>query len=113
MNTATQTSPSLSHSSTNLTWASDCSSSPSLTSASDLDAGDEGNQSSSSADCVDQESRAWIHRHQWQQELGTKSSSAPVLKKATKVSRIGHVHAALNFIVLYTRIIMDEFVYSR
>lgn len=88
VDTATQTSPTPSHSSTNLTWASDCSSSPCLTSTSEIEAAEEDNRSSSSVDCLEQDAGPWMRMHQWQKELGTKSSSAPVLKRAAKVLTI-------------------------
>lgn len=89
IDTATQTSPTPSQSSTNLTWASDCSSSPCLTSTSEVEVVEEDNRSSSSADCLEQDVGPWIRmHHEWQKELGTKSSSAPVLKRAAKVRKL-------------------------
>lgn len=85
VNAATQTSPSLSPTSTNLTWASECSSSPCLTSASDNDLIEE-----------DSQSAKMCKPPQWQQILSTKSSSAPVLKKVPiKVSCINHAFGRL------------------
>nr|XP_023011891.1 rho GTPase-activating protein 7-like [Leptinotarsa decemlineata]XP_023011892.1 rho GTPase-activating protein 7-like [Leptinotarsa decemlineata] len=77
---ATQTSPSLSPSSTNLTWASDCSSSPCLTSTSDSELLDEDAHSTSSRDTRDLLFSNGIFKHRRQQVLGSKSSSTPVLK---------------------------------
>ncbi|RZC32362.1 START domain containing protein [Asbolus verrucosus] len=59
INAATQTSPSVSPTSTNLTWASECSSSPCLTSISDNDLIDEDSQSLSSVDGREQLSPQW------------------------------------------------------
>ncbi|KAJ8969835.1 hypothetical protein NQ317_007708 [Molorchus minor] len=83
INAATQTSPSLSPSSTNLTWASECSSSPCLTSTSDSDLLDEDAQSTSSTDGKDHLAVTWAVPTQcWQNVLlGIKSSSAPILKR--------------------------------
>ncbi|KAJ8949156.1 hypothetical protein NQ318_012904 [Aromia moschata] len=81
INAATQTSPSLSPSSTNLTWASECSSSPCLTSTSDSDLLDEDAQSTSSTDARDQLLATWTAKQRWQQVLSTKSSSAPLLER--------------------------------
>ncbi|KAJ8970000.1 hypothetical protein NQ314_001429, partial [Rhamnusium bicolor] len=64
---ATQTSPSLSPSSTNLTWASECSSSPCLTSTSDSDLLDEDAQSTSSTDGRDHLLITWASKQRWQQ----------------------------------------------
>ncbi|XP_018325604.1 rho GTPase-activating protein 7 [Agrilus planipennis] len=90
--TATQTSPTPSNSSTNLTWVSDCSSSPCLTTASEPDLVEEDNRSFSSVDGTEPSSlsvgasASWKRRHQ--KELWNKSSSAPVLKKvAPKVNK--------------------------
>ncbi|EFA11023.2 Rho GTPase-activating protein 7-like Protein [Tribolium castaneum] len=86
-NVATQTSPSLSPTSTNLTWASECSSSPCLTCMSDNDLIDDDSHSASSADGKGQLS-TWSYKPNWHQILSTKSSSAPVLKKVPiKVSK--------------------------
>ncbi|XP_049824242.1 stAR-related lipid transfer protein 13 [Aethina tumida] len=74
----TQTSPSLSPSSTNLTWPTECSSSPCLTSTSDSDLLDEDAQSTSSTD-----GRELIYNMNQRsgKVLNVKSSSAPMLKK--------------------------------
>ncbi|CAH0562379.1 unnamed protein product [Brassicogethes aeneus] len=73
----TQTSPSLSPSSTNLTWATECSSSPCLTSTSDSDLLDEDAHSTSSTDGRDHP----INHQRSYKILSNKSSSAPILKK--------------------------------
>ncbi|XP_063928280.1 rho GTPase-activating protein 7 [Zophobas morio] len=87
INAATQTSPSLSPTSSNLTWASECSSSPCLTCTSDSDLIDEDSHSASS-DGKGQFLSTWSYKPNWQQILSTKSSSAPVLKKVPiKVSK--------------------------
>lgn len=100
MHTGTQTSPSPSHSSTNLTWASDTCSSPYLTSPSDHDCLDEDSSSS-----VDGAHSSLTRGPIWCQkpELSTKSSSAPVLKKVpAKVSSAIHAYSALYIIILFT-----------
>lgn len=100
MHIGTQTSPSPSHSSTNLTWASDSCSSPYLTSPSDHDYLDEDSSSS-----IDGAHSSLTHGHTWCQkpELSAKSSSAPVLKKVpTKVSNVIHAYSPLNIIILFT-----------
>lgn len=102
----TQTSPSPSQSSTNLTWASDSCSSPYLTSPSDPDCLDEDSSSS-----VDGAHSSLTRRHIWCQkpELSTKSSSAPVLKKVpAKVSSATHAYSALNIITLSTWVAMHK-----
>ncbi|KAJ3623347.1 hypothetical protein MTP99_019578 [Tenebrio molitor] len=86
INAATQTSPASSPTSTNLTWASECSSSPCLTCTSDSDLIDEDSTSASSSDGKGHPVSAWRKPH-WQQ-MSIKSSSAPVLKKVPiKVSK--------------------------
>lgn len=81
----TQTSPSPSQSSTNLTWGSDSCPSPYLASISDHDCVDE--ESSTSSAEVQHGSLVLSRLGLLQPELSTKSSSAPVLKKvSTKVS---------------------------